>query len=108
MARPGVSTDIAKDGIDPKSHVSIIHFSGSFILGDKIMLVHRSWLLLAAFVGVVLALTARAGSTGQDKPLAGKTLIWGADCDGGIPYVIKDPNGKNRDDEPDGPVTGFE
>jgi polar amino acid transport system substrate-binding protein len=35
-------------------------------------------------------------------------LIWGADCNGGIPYVIKDPEGRRRDDEPDGPVTGFE
>src|SRR5205823_6464427 len=41
------------------------------------------------------------------KPLAGKTLIWGADCNGGIPYVIKSP-GTAADDEPDGPVTGFE
>lgn len=70
----------------------------------------RRFLWLA--VGLAGALTLLAPATAQDKgkakPLAGKTLRWGADCDGGIPYVIKDANGTKRDDEPDGPVTGFE
>jgi polar amino acid transport system substrate-binding protein len=57
-------------------------------------------------VGSVLA--APKSVAGQDKPLAGRTLTWGADCNGGIPYVILDPDGRKRDDEPEGPVTGFE
>ncbi len=64
-------------------------------------------LLMIALLTPCLVLTARGAAVAQDKPFAGKTLIWGADCDGGVPYVIKDP-GKARADEPDGPVIGFE
>jgi len=72
------------------------------------MLVHRHLLLLAVFLLGGFALSAHDSTVSQDKPLAGQKLTWGADCNGGIPYVIKDPQGRMRDDEPDGPVTGFE
>jgi polar amino acid transport system substrate-binding protein len=60
-------------------------------------------------VAVVLTLNTRhrSGAQDSDKPLAGRKLVWGADCNGGIPYVIKRP-GEPAPDEPDGPVTGFE
>jgi polar amino acid transport system substrate-binding protein len=64
-------------------------------------------LLAAVFAGLVAA----SHSAGKDppRPLAGKTLIWGADCDGGVPYVVKDAaEDRKRHDEPDGPVTGVE
>src|SRR5579862_2730966 len=72
------------------------------------MPVHRFVLLLGIFLLAGFALRAHEPTIAQDNPLAGKTLTWGADCNGGIPYVIIDPEGRKRDDEPDGPVTGFE
>jgi polar amino acid transport system substrate-binding protein len=72
------------------------------------MLVRCPMLSVSVFLLAGFALSAHEPALGQDKPLAGKTLTWGADCNGGIPYVILDPDGRKRDDEPDGPVTGFE
>jgi polar amino acid transport system substrate-binding protein len=69
----------------------------------------RALYSLTALLLVLFILADRQRSTAQeaDKPLAGQKLIWGADCNGGIPYVIKIP-GKSLPDEPDGPVSGFE
>jgi polar amino acid transport system substrate-binding protein len=65
---------------------------------------HRRVLCLLALLPLITGLLAGARSGAQDKD---KPLIWGADCDGGIPYVIK-AEGDAAADEPDGPVTGFE
>jgi polar amino acid transport system substrate-binding protein len=70
----------------------------------------RQHLLL--LVGVLGALMLASQGAGQDqkRPLAGRPpLVWGADCDGGVPYVVKEADDdKKRPDEPDGPVTGVE
>jgi polar amino acid transport system substrate-binding protein len=68
----------------------------------------RHLLLLAIALGGLVVASRGAGQA-QERPLAGKTLLWGADCNGGIPYVVKDaaPDRKKKD-EPDGPVTGVE
>jgi polar amino acid transport system substrate-binding protein len=63
--------------------------------------------LLVMVFPTTLALLPTGSTLAQEKSGAGKPLVWGADCDGGIPYVIK-ASGKAADDEPDGPVTGFE
>jgi polar amino acid transport system substrate-binding protein len=64
---------------------------------------HRCVLCLLALMPLTATmLAARSGAREQDEP-----LIWGADCDGGIPYVIK-AKGEAAAEEPDGPVTGFE
>jgi polar amino acid transport system substrate-binding protein len=70
----------------------------------------RRHLLMLVLLFAGLAVAALNVGQAQDRPLAGRTLTWGADCDGGIPYVIKDANPDNKaaKDEPDGPVTGFE
>ncbi len=65
------------------------------------------WLLALPVVALVLA-SGRGRAQDGDKPLAGQTLVWGADANGGIPYVILDPDGQKRDGEVGGPVTGFE
>jgi polar amino acid transport system substrate-binding protein len=62
--------------------------------------------LVPVLAGLVWA--GHAVGQAQDRSLTGKTLVWGADCNGGIPYVIMDRDGKRRDGEPVGPVTGFE
>jgi polar amino acid transport system substrate-binding protein len=51
---------------------------------------------------LLLAEPSAGGAQDEEKP-----LVWGADCDGGVPYVIQ-ANGKAAEDEPNGPVTGFE
>jgi polar amino acid transport system substrate-binding protein len=71
----------------------------------------RALLALVAFLSVAFLLAGRDRGTAQEhpKPLAGQTLRWGADCNGGIPYVIKIADkDKAAVDEPDGPVSGFE
>src|SRR5207244_981358 len=70
----------------------------------------RSLVLLAVVLILLFLLSWRTALQAQDKPMAGKTLIWGGDANGGIPYVIKDPdpNATKRENEKDGPVTGFE
>jgi polar amino acid transport system substrate-binding protein len=72
------------------------------------MQVNRQLLVLSTCLLGSLAVSASQPEAIGGKPLSGRTLIWGADCNGGIPYVIIDPEGRKRDDEPDGPVTGFE
>jgi polar amino acid transport system substrate-binding protein len=54
----------------------------------------RRHLLTVALLFTALAVVAaRAPSAAQDKdkPLAGKSLVWGGDANGGIPYVLQDP-----------------
>jgi polar amino acid transport system substrate-binding protein len=68
----------------------------------------RHVLLLLGMSAIGIFLLGQSPMSAQEKPLAKKTLYWGADCNGGIPYVMQDPEGVKRDDEPDGPVTGFE
>jgi polar amino acid transport system substrate-binding protein len=75
----------------------------------------RTLLLLVGFAVATMILGGheRSGAqdTAQPKPLAGQKLVWGADCNGGIPYVIKRPLKTGEEpppDEPEGPVTGFE
>ncbi|HYV35669.1 MAG TPA: ABC transporter substrate-binding protein/permease [Gemmataceae bacterium] len=59
------------------------------------------------FFGFAIATNQSTGA--QDRAAIDEPLYWGADADGGIPYVIADPDlEKKRPGEPNGPVTGFE
>jgi polar amino acid transport system substrate-binding protein len=66
---------------------------------------HLFFVTLLCVAGFMVA--GRQAGRAQERPLAGSILIWGADCNGGIPYVLKDARPADGD-EPDGPVTGFE
>jgi polar amino acid transport system substrate-binding protein len=71
----------------------------------------RTLFSLGAFLIATFILAAHNPGAAQEppKPLAGQKLRWGADCNGGIPYVIKIADkDKAAADEPDGPVSGFE
>jgi polar amino acid transport system substrate-binding protein len=92
---------------------SILYIPLSTILRTTGLLVvkhpFRWWLLPALLCGTLVLVGRQPGrAQDADKPLAGQTLVWGADANGGIPYVILDPEGQKRAGEVGGPVTGFE
>src|SRR5262245_38097949 len=89
--------------------VALVAGKVALIAAVALVIIHRSrffWsgeiaaVLSLRFVFVIAACLLSGIALGatrtepQDKPLAGRTLTWGADCNGGIPYVIKDPEGR--------------